>query len=257
VLRRLDEPVDLIVADPPYGLGVGRGCAEDVGERVYGRAHGSVVPGYVDVDPGEYAEFTGRWVAAATAALRPGGYLAAITGPQQAARVQVTAEDAGLTYVNQVVSRRPFPLRTTRRFAHAHLAITIMCSGPLRNPLRRFTPPADLPLAHSGVDYPTDWWWDVPQPRRPGLLRYANALPPRLVRRLVLALTAEQELVADPFLGSGTTAVVCLLEGRRFIGGDVNPEALRFTMARVLEEVLTPLADPEPMEMAAAAGENQ
>jgi hypothetical protein len=39
-------------------------------------------------------------------------------------------------------------------------------------------------------------------------------------------------------LGSGTTAVVCLREGRRFYGGDLNPEALRFAMARILDEEL-------------------
>ena len=53
------------------------------------------------MDPAEYAEFTATWITAAAAALRPGGYLAVVTGAQQAARVQVTAEDAaGLTYVN-------------------------------------------------------------------------------------------------------------------------------------------------------------
>ena len=44
--------------------------------------------GYVEVDPAEYAAFAAEWVAAAGAALRPGGYLAVVTGGQQAARVQ-------------------------------------------------------------------------------------------------------------------------------------------------------------------------
>jgi len=41
-----------------------------------------VVGGYVEVDPVEYGEFTAQWIAAAGAALRPGGYLAVVTGAQ-------------------------------------------------------------------------------------------------------------------------------------------------------------------------------
>jgi DNA modification methylase len=240
MLRRLDEPAALIVADPPWGLGVGRGVKEDTGARVYARDDSEVVPGYVDVDPGEYREFTGRWVSAAADALQPGGYLAAVSGPQQAGRIQVCAEDAGLTYVNRIIARRPFPLPTTRRFGHAHSEVTLFCRGPLESARRHFTVPEDLPRARSGAAYPQDVWDDVPPVQRQGLRRYRNALAPLLVRRLVLSLSRLGDLVADPFLGSGTTLLVCLEEGRRFVGCDVNPEALRFAMARALDELLCP-----------------
>ena len=195
VLRRAQEPIDLIVADPPWGLGrqaKGEAC-QDRGERLYARNHDQVVRGYVEVDgdPAAYADFTCRWVAAAADALRPrGGYLAVITGPQQAARVQVAAEDVGgLTFVNQVVVKRPFALRTTRRFAFAHTVVTILCAGRLESPARFFACPEDLPKARSGVDYPLSWWGDVKKYERPGMLRYDNQLPPALVRRVVTALT--------------------------------------------------------------------
>jgi DNA modification methylase len=45
------------------------------------------------------------------------------------------------------------------------------------------------------------------------------------------------DLVADPFLGGGSTAVACLKTGRRFYGGDLNPHALRLAVARILAEV--------------------
>ncbi|GEL46606.1 methyltransferase [Cellulomonas hominis] len=241
LLAQLDEPPALICVDPPYGLGVGRGTRHDVGARTYGRDNGQVVPGYVDVDPGAYREFTSQWVDAAARALTPGGYLAAITGPQQAAWVQVAAEDAGLTYVNSLAVGRVFALRTTRRFAHAHWTVTIMCSGPLRSPARIFTPPPDLPRARSGAHYPLDLWpiGDVGRAdARPGQPRYANSLPVPLVDRVVGALTrpatpARRDLVCDPFVGGGTTALVALRRGLRFIGGDLNPRALGFTAARL------------------------
>lgn len=248
LLADVGEPVDLVCVDPPYGLGVGSGTRTDTGARVYARDHARLVPGYVDVDPCAYRDFTATWVAAAAAALRPGGYLAAITGPQQAAWVQVCAEDAGLTYVNSIAVGKVFALRTTRRFAHAHWTVTVMCAGRLDDPRRYFTAPPDLPKARSGVDYPQDLWPVGSVGRRdaaPGHVRYPNALPPALVDRLVGALVPPTQetpvpgLVCDPFVGSGTTALVTVARGLRFIGGDVNPAALAHTAA-ALSQLLAP-----------------
>ena len=104
LLEDLDEPADLVVTDPPYALERGRGgTGEGLARRVYSQRR-KVVPGYQDVDPGEYREFTYRWVAAAAAALRPGGQLVVVTGPQQAAIHQLAAEDAGLTFVASIAA---------------------------------------------------------------------------------------------------------------------------------------------------------
>lgn len=234
IMRRCEEPIDLIFADPPYALRRGGPAAE---YRTYGRVRGTV-PGYVDVDPAEYQEFTARWITAAGKVLRPGGYLAVVTGPQQAARVQVTAEELGLTYVNSIPVGRQFGMYTTRRFVHQHHQITLMTNGTLRSDRRTFNRPEEMPRGRKGQIYAGDVWTDIRDERRKGLLRYDNALPVPLCSRVIRSTTNPGDLVADPFLGSGTTAVACLQDGRRFYGGDLNPEALRFTMGRILEEVI-------------------
>jgi DNA modification methylase len=238
VLARCDDPIDLVLADPPYAL---RRGGSDASYRDYGRRRDSVVGGYVDIDPGEYAEFTASWISAAHKALRPGGYLAVVTGPQQAARLQVAAEDAGMTYVNSIAVARQFGMFTRRRFVHQHHVITLMTNGTLRAANRTFHRPEEMPRGRSGEIYAADIWTDIPDPRRPGLLRYDNALPVQLCSRVIRSTTNHGELVADPFLGSGTTAVACLETGRRFYGGDVNPESIRFTQARILDEAVPAL----------------
>lgn len=50
---------------------------------------------------------------------------------------------------------------------------------------------------------------------------------------LVERLTEPGHLVVDPFLGGGTTAVVCRDLGRRFIGCDVDPAAVAIARERV------------------------
>lgn len=236
VLGRLDEPVDLILADPPYGLR--RGDRDAAYRRTYRRDHSRVVPGYVDVDPSEYADFTARWIAEAGKVLRPGGYLAVVTGPQQAARVQVAAEDMGLTYVNSIAVHRKFGMYCTRRYVHQHHRITLMTHGPLDSARRVFHRPEEMPRGRSGEIYAVDVWPDIAEERRNGLLRYDNALPVPLASRVIRSTTNEGDLVATPFLGSGTEAVAALLNRRRFYGGDLNPNALRFAMGRILAEVI-------------------
>jgi site-specific DNA-methyltransferase (adenine-specific) len=41
------------------------------------------------------------------------------------------------------------------------------------------------------------------------------------------------EIVADPFMGSGSVGVAALQSGRRFRGTDLNPEAVRLSAERM------------------------
>lgn len=49
---------------------------------------------------------------------------------------------------------------------------------------------------------------------------------------LLLAFSHRGDLVVDPFLGGGTTGVAAILTGRRFVGCDVDEEAVRVSKMR-------------------------
>jgi len=60
--------------------------------------------------------------------------------------------------------------------------------------------------------------------------------PLELPRRLIRLLTETEEVVLDPFLGSGTTAVAAKLEGRHYLGIDLEPKYVELSkqnLARV------------------------
>lgn len=57
--------------------------------------------------------------------------------------------------------------------------------------------------------------------------------PPDLITPMVLAGCPEGGVVLDPFMGSGTTAVVARSLGRHFVGIELNPEYQRMAMMRV------------------------
>jgi 16S rRNA G966 N2-methylase RsmD len=62
---------------------------------------------------------------------------------------------------------------------------------------------------------------------------YPTQKPEVLLERLLEACTDPDDLVLDPYTGSGTTAAVALRLGRRIVAIDSNPEAIEITRARV------------------------
>ena len=72
---------------------------------------------------------------------------------------------------------------------------------------------------------------------------FAAKFPPQLPRAFIRGLTAPGDFVLDPMMGSGTTIVEALLEGRRGIGLDIDPLALRVSQAKTIPMRIDDLQD--------------
>jgi DNA modification methylase len=72
---------------------------------------------------------------------------------------------------------------------------------------------------------------------------FAAKFPPQLPRAFIHGLTAPGDVVLDPMMGSGTTIVEALLEGRRGIGLDIDPLALRVSQAKTIPMSVDDLRD--------------
>lgn len=81
---------------------------------------------------------------------------------------------------------------------------------------------------------PTNVWDDIPSGLK---VKKASDYPTekhkKIIERCVLASSNEGDTVADYYLGSGTTAVVCKELNRNFIGCDINPKAIEITKGRL------------------------
>jgi site-specific DNA-methyltransferase (adenine-specific) len=62
---------------------------------------------------------------------------------------------------------------------------------------------------------------------------YPAEKPPAVSEVLIKQSSVPGDLVADPFMGSGSVGVAALRTGRRFSGSDLNPEAVRLTAERL------------------------
>jgi len=80
-----------------------------------------------------------------------------------------------------------------------------------------------------------DWWIDIAQMQQhhPDRTGYYSQKPKELIERIIKSGSNEGDVVADYYLGSGTTAVVCKELNRNFIGCDINPKAIEITNARL------------------------
>ena len=81
------------------------------------------------------------------------------------------------------------------------------------------------------------WFLDshqVTEPRDKTWHPWQKAVGP--ARHYIAALTEPGALVVDPFLGSGSTALAAIAEGRRFVGCDIDPKAVRATKVRLAEQ---------------------
>jgi DNA modification methylase len=58
-------------------------------------------------------------------------------------------------------------------------------------------------------------------------------MPQKLVEPCVLAGSKLDDIVLDPFMGSGTTGEVAIRHGRKFIGIELNPAYINLAQARM------------------------
>jgi len=88
--------------------------------------------------------------------------------------------------------------------------------------------------------FPKDWYEDITYINNANkeLTGYPTQKPKELIKRIVLASTNKGDIVADYYLGSGTTAEVCKNLDRNFIGCDIEKRAIEISKERLMIEGL-------------------
>ena len=75
--------------------------------------------------------------------------------------------------------------------------------------------------------------YSQPIPRHNGNRIHPTQKPLDLFAELIRVHSHPNDLIIDPFLGSGTTAVAAVESGRRFFGGDIDPKYIKAARRRV------------------------
>jgi len=81
------------------------------------------------------------------------------------------------------------------------------------------------------LEYTRSVWYIAPESAK--RVKHPAPFPEELPYRLIKLYTYSGEIVLDPFMGSGTTAVAALKTGRFFVGYEINPEYVEIARKRI------------------------
>ncbi len=224
--------VDLVFADPPYNLQL-------TGDLL--RPNQSRVEGVEDswdkfADFAAYDRFTRAWLDAARRVLKPDGALWVIGSYHNIYRVGAILQDLGYWMLNDIVWRKanPMPNFRGRRFTNAHETL-LWCA---RSQHAKYTFNYDAMKAlNDDLQMRSDWFLPLcGGPERlkiDGRKAHPTQKPEALLHRVLLAATRPDDLVLDPFFGTGTTGAVAKRLGRRWIGIERDPDYAALAAARI------------------------
>jgi site-specific DNA-methyltransferase (adenine-specific) len=198
-----EESVDCVVADPPFGLSF------DGRESLYNRDERYVRRGYREVEVGDYAAFSKKWMAELPRIMKPQASAWIFSGWTNLNDILNAAEAAGLTLVNHIIWKYQFGVFTRRKFVTSHYHVLFLVKSEEDYFFNK--------ISH----YPLDVW-EINRTYRKGEVKNGTKLPEELVRRCVDYTTRPGDLILDPFMGNGTTATVAIANFRHFIGFELN-----------------------------------
>ncbi len=229
--RVADASVDLVIADPPYGLGKDYGNDSD---RL--GAH-------------EYLAWSRRWIDAVVPKLKANGSLYVFLTWQHSPEV-FSHIKTRLAMVNEIIWDRRVPSMggSTRKFSSVHDNIGFFVKSrdyyfdvdAVRIPYDAETKKARTRSIFVGKKWleigynPKDVWSVSRLHRQHGEREnHPTQKPLEIVERMVLASCPPGGAVLDPFMGSGTSAVAAVRHGRRFVGFELNSDYFAIVQKRV------------------------
>ncbi len=225
-----DEAVDLVFADPPFNLG-----------KNYGKGISDALRDH------EYLAWCGQWVKECCRLLKPGGAFWLYNLPKWNIELGHLLNDNGMDFRHWVAIDIKMLLPIPGRLYPSHYSLLYYSKGKPKSFNR---PRVPIPVCrHCGGDIKdygghrkalnpdglnlSDVWTDIPPVRHAKTKhRGANALSEKLLERVLTISSQEDDLVLDPFGGSGTTYAVAERMHRQWIGiekGDVEPIVARLT----------------------------
>ncbi len=216
-----DESIDLVIADPPYGLGKDYGNDSDKQQ------------------PSDFLQWTEQWLTLLIPKIKATGSLYIFTTWRYSPEIFVFLK-ARMLMLNEIIWDRKVPSMggSTRRYSSVHDTIGFLAKtkdyyfdvDAVRVPYDQQTKKARSRSIFVGkkwleVGYNPKDVWSVSRLHRIHAERedHPTQKPLAIVERMVKASCPADGVVLDPFAGSGTTVAACVLHQRHYIAFEINP----------------------------------
>jgi len=238
-----DGFADLIIIDPPYNL-----------DRRFGDKH------FSKKTEDDYEEYLRSWLPEVCSKLKHDGSLY-LCGDWHCTAIMQRVLSEYLTIINRITWQREKGRGARANWKNSMEDIWFAVKDPnnyhfnleavkirrqVRAPYKEDGTPKDWQQSADGRyrdTCPGNFWDDISVPfwSMPENTEHPTQKPEKLYAKLILASSCEGDIIFDPFLGSGTSAVVAKKLGRHFIGTEIDNEFCLISQKRIL------LADENPI----------
>ena len=236
-----DKSIDLVFADPPYNL--------QLRDTLYRPDQTTVEAVTNDWDKFDtykaYDEFCLIWLKECKRVLKDGGALWVIGSYHNILRLGTSIQNLGFWILNDIIWHKTNPMPNFRgtRFTNAHE--TLLWCTTSRKAKYTFNY-QNLKELNDGKQMRSDWHISICSGKE--RLREGNnqrshptQKPEALLYRIMVSSTNIGDTILDPFLGSGTTAVMAKKLQRHFIGFEQDKDYIKLAKKRLKNT--SPLSD--------------
>ena len=218
ILKKIpDKTFDLVFADPPYNM--------QIGEKLK-RPDDSKVNGVNDkwdqfLNFKHYDEFSKEWLKECKRILKDNGSIWVIGTYHNIFRLGYHIQNLNYWILNDVIWRKnnPMPNFKGTRFTNAHE--TLIWASKSKKSKYTFNYQS-LKCLNDDLQMRSDWTLPIcngkERLKKNGKKIHSTQKPEALLHRIILATTNKGDLICDPFIGTGTSAVVAKKLGRKFFG---------------------------------------
>ncbi len=208
---------DLVFADPPYNLQIGEKLKRPDNSKVNGvNEKWDQFKSFK-----EYDDFCKAWLIECKRVLKDKGSIWAIGSYHNIFRIGYHMQNLGYWILNDVIWKKnnPMPNFKGTRFTNAHETL-IWAS---KNKKAKYTFNYNsLKCLNDDLQMRSDWMLPIcnggERIKKNGKKIHSTQKPEALLYRILLSSTNKNDLIFDPFLGTGTTAAVAKKIGRNYFG---------------------------------------
>ena len=234
------ETFDLIFADPPYNLQLKGELTRPDRSKV------SAVNDKWDQFENfkKYDEFTYEWLNECKRILKKDGAIWVIGSYHNIFRVGTAIQNLGFWILNDVIWNKNNPMPNFRgtRFTNAHE--TLIWASKSEKSKYTFNYQS-LKCLNDDLQMRSNWSLPIcsgsERLKKNGKKIHSTQKPESLLHRILLATSNKNDLILDPFLGSGTSAAVAKKLGRNYFG--IEKEKNYFKAAEERIKATKPIED--------------
>lgn len=228
ILKKIEpKSIDMIFADPPYFLS-GDGITCNAGKMV------SVKKGNWDekIDIDRKHKFNRKWIRLCKEVLKDNGTLWISGTMHNIYSIGMALEQEGFKIINNITWKKlnPPPNISCRAFTHSTETV-IWAKKDMKKSKHKFNYDVMKEL-NNGKQMKDVWETSLTKLSEKKYGKHPTQKPIELLERIILASTDENDLILDPFSGSGTTGIVANKLNRKYIGIEKEIEYLELTIRR-------------------------